>query len=186
VLVGALAFPVAGLGAAGLAGCTSERAPDPPPGPPRDVVLADAAALRERRLLAAYDLALARAPELAERLLPLRAHHVEHLAALGVPDGAQPDGAEPDGAQPDGAEPGVAGDQGAVPGAEPASPSPTPTAVLPPPLPEDPAGLLAALADLERRASAAHAAACLRSGRGLAVVLASAAAGEAAHPVALQ
>jgi hypothetical protein len=119
-------------------------------------VLADAAAVRERSLLAAYDAAVALVPALAERLGPLRAEHAAHLAALAVPE-LPPPSSGPS-----------------------ASPSPAPQA-----LPADPAGLLAALAGLERAAASAHADACVRAGRGLAVVLASAAASEASHPVAL-
>ena len=144
------------------AACTSgDGDPDEPPGPHPDVVLADEAAARERRLLAAYDAAAALVPALAERLVPVRAEHAEHLAALGVPELPSPAPADPTAA-------------------------PTPVAPTAPPLPADPPALLASLADLERSASTAHADACVRAGRGLAVVLASAAASEASHPVALQ
>ena len=153
------------LGAVGAAAaCTSGGdGPDEAPGPHPDVVLADEAAERERRLLAAYDSALALAPALAERLAPLRAEHAEHLSALGVPELPAPAPADPSAGAP-------------------ASPDPAPT---PPPLPADPPGLLTALADLERTTSTSHAGAAVRSGRGLAVVLASAAASEASHVVAL-
>ncbi|HVM28289.1 MAG TPA: hypothetical protein VM433_11560 [Mycobacteriales bacterium] len=167
VLTGGLAL----LAGGGLAGCTSlpgRSEPDGPPAPHPDVVLADQAALRERRLIAAYDAVMQRAPELAERLAPLRAQHAEHLAALGVPALPAP----------------AAAPAAAAPTAEPTGP-PTPAPVAPPPLPDDPAALLPALADLERRAATAHAGAAVRSGRGLAVVLASAAASEASHPLAL-
>jgi hypothetical protein len=138
------------------AACTEAGSPpDRPFEPHPDVVLADAAAARERSLLAAYDAALGLAPALAERLAPLRAEHAEHLAALDVP-------------------------QLPTPSTEPSA-TPTPAPVLP----ADPPALLVALAGLERSAATAHADACVRAGRGLAVVLASAAASEASHPVAL-
>ena len=161
VLAGALA---AGAAAA-LSGCTTgaDRPAGPRP-PDPDVVLADQAAARERALLAAYDEATARAPELADRLAPLRAEHADHLAALGVPTAA--------------ATPPASG-----PTAGPA-PEPEP-AVAAPALPADPAGLLAALADLERRAAVDAGGTAVRSGRGLAVVLASIAASEASHVAAL-
>lgn len=157
VLRAGLLTPVA------LTACTSvgDDPAAPAAAPHPDVVLADEAALREQRLLAAYDAAAALVPTLAERLLPLRAEHAEHLAALGVPELPAPAPADP-------------------------SAAPTPVAPTAPPLPADPPALLAALADLERSASTAHADACVRAGRGLAVVLASAAASEASHPVALR
>jgi hypothetical protein len=200
VLTGGLVVAT-GLGASALAGCTLPGSDDPdaPPPPPHpDVVRADEAAARERRLIAAYDVALERAPELTERLAPLRAEHAEHLAALGVPDLPLPEAAPPQ-EPPDGppdAPPDAEqlapqdAEQPAPPdGTEPGAPEPTPSPpprVVPPPLPLDPALLLPALADLERAAATAHAGAAVRSGRGLAVVLASAAASEASHPVALQ
>jgi hypothetical protein len=83
VLGGALA----GLAAPALAACTgSPGGPDDAPEVPRDVVAADRAVERERQLVAAYDAALVIAPALAERLLPLRADHEQHLAALGQPE----------------------------------------------------------------------------------------------------
>jgi hypothetical protein len=149
---GAALLAAAAAGCDLLPGATSGAGPAPEPDP--DVVLADEAAARERRLLAAYDAALVRDPALAERLAPLRAEHAAHLAALGVADPPGPS----------------------------ASPAP---AVPSPPLPAAPGALLPALADLERTTSTAHAGAAVRSGRGLAAVLASLAASEASHVVAL-
>lgn len=70
-----------------LAACTSsgDEEPSPPPPVDPDVVLRDAAVLRERELLATYDAALAASPRLAARLRPLRAEHAEHLAVLQDP-----------------------------------------------------------------------------------------------------
>lgn len=162
---------IGGLSALGLSGCTSDAGPQPPARPHPDVVRAEAAVVRERRLLAAYDLALGRAPDLAERLAPVRAEHVEHLAALGVTDLATPT------AQP-------APDPTDDPTPEPTASASSPAG--PPPLPDDVGALLPALADLERAAAAQHAAVAVHCGRGLAVVLACAAASEATHPLALQ
>ena len=163
VLLAAAALATAGCTARG----TRQQAA-PPPDP--DVVLADEAAARERALLAAYDEAVARDPALAERLGPLRAEHAGHLASLGVP--AVPAGpSDPTGAPSGGP---AAGDA-----------TPAPPAVRPPDLPADPALILPWLAELERRASTAHAGAAVRAGRGTAVVLASLAASEAAHAAVL-
>jgi hypothetical protein len=162
VLTGALA----GLLTPALTSCTDDAAvPAGPPPPDPDVVAADRAAVVERRLLAAYDAALVLAPELAERLLPLRADHVEHLAALGLPETPEPPPADPS----------------AGPAA---TPSPAP-AVPAPPLPAEPGALLAALAELERRASINHARGAVLHGRGVAAVLAPLSACEASHVVAL-
>lgn len=60
-----------------------------------------------------------------------------------------------------------------------------PALPAPPPLPSDPPALLAALAELERDTATVHGDAAVLAGRGLAVVLASLAASEASHPVAL-
>ena len=67
------------------------------------------------------------------------------------------------------------------------SPSPTPTAAVPPavPPPADDAAALARLVEAERAAATAHAADCLTASRSLAPVLASLSAGELSHPVAL-
>jgi len=68
-----------------------------------------------------------------------------------------------------------------------ASPSPSPTAAVPPavPPPADDATALARLVDAERAAGNAHAADCLTASRALAPVLASLSASELSHPVAL-
>lgn len=72
-----------------------------------------------------------------------------------------------------------------VPDPVPSAP-PAPASAPPPALPAEPGALLAALADLERSTSVTHAGAAVHAGRGLAVVLASAAASEASHPLALR
>lgn len=76
---------LASAAAVPLAACTRESEPPPPPDP--DDVLRDEAAERERSLLREYDAVLLVLPSLATRLAPLRAEHVEHLAAL---TGAEP------------------------------------------------------------------------------------------------
>ena len=156
-------------GAALLTGCTGDDGPPEPPPPPHpDLVLADEAAARERTLLQAYDLALQQRPDLAPLLAPLRAEHAEHVTALDVPELETPAPTSP--------------------GATAPPPGDTSTPATPPPpplLPADPAAVPAALAELERSTAAAHSEAVLRAGRGLAVVLASAAASESSHAVAL-
>ncbi len=154
---------LAGAALLPLAACTSEPAPAPPPPDPDDLLRA-AAAERERVLLAEYDRLLAAVPELAVRLRPLRAQHAEHLLAL---TGPPPTG----------------------------SPSPTPTtspAASPPPLPPEvppaqtAAEALASLVVAEQAAAGAHTADALAAGdRDLAGLLASLAASESSHPVAL-
>lgn len=160
LLVGGMRVGLLGLAMPALAACTADGRPSPPPPPDPDVGRADEAAERERRLLAAYDAAVVLAPALADLLTPLRAEHAEHLAALGVAELPAPT-ADPS--------------------------APPPVAVLPPPpaLPSDPAALRAALAELERATANVHGDAAVLAGRGLAVVLASLAASEASHPVAL-
>lgn len=170
VLGGALA----GMALPALAACTAAPlAPAPPPPVPPDVLAADRAADRERRLLAAYDAALLLAPQLVERLLPLRGDHVAHLAALGLPE--VPVGPDPDPTA------GPSADPGAEPGA-----APSPAAVAAPRLPQEPDALLTALAELERRAATAHGRDAVLGGRGVAVVLAALSASEASHAVALR
>ena len=76
-----------------LAACTDSAPPVPTPPVDPDVALREAAVVRERALLAAYDALLAASPEAAARLAPLRAEHEAHLAALGgtaVPAGTAP------------------------------------------------------------------------------------------------
>jgi hypothetical protein len=138
-----------------LAACTSD--PEPPPPPDPDDLLRESAVERERSLLAEYDAVLLVLPSLAERLLALRAEHVEHLATL---TGEGPAGTP----SPQASQPGVA----AVP--------PTATA----------AAALAGLVEAERAAGAAHGAATLAArSRELAALLATLSASESSHPVAL-
>lgn len=137
------------------AACTSDPGPPPPPDP--DDLLRDAAAERERSLLQEYDAVLLVLPSLAARLAPLRAEHVEHLAALvGAQPSAQPSPAASGGGPP------------AVP--------PTATA----------AAALQGLVAVERAAAAAHGQAALEASRSLAALLASLSASEHSHPVALR
>ncbi len=142
------------------AACTADEpgpAPRPAPVDPDDA-LRDAAAARERSLLAEYDAVLTARPGLAGRLAAVRGHHAEHLAAL----------------------------LGAAASAPP-SPSPSaPAAVAPAvPPPADDAAALARLVAAERAAGDGHAADCLRASTSLAPVLASLSASELSHPVAL-
>jgi hypothetical protein len=146
-----------------LAGCTSE--PEPPPPPDPDDILRDEAAARERALLEEYDAVLLVLPTLAPRLMPLRAEHVAHLAAL---TGPEPSGAEPSGAA-----------------SAATSPVASATAVPAVPPPATAAAALAGLMAAEREASAAHSEAALAASRELAGLLASLSASEQSHPVAL-
>lgn len=149
-----------------LAACTTEPAPPPPPDP--DDLLRGAAAERERALLGEYDRVLAAVPALATRLLPLRDQHAEHLLALvGPPPTGSPTPTS--------------------------TPAPTPSAAsaltpppLPPELPPTSAQALAALLAVEQSAAGAHTADALAAGdRDLAGLLASLAASESSHAVAL-
>lgn len=150
------------LGASALllaAGCTD--APAPPSVVDPDDVLRDGAVARERGLLTAYDTTLAAFPELAARLLPVRTEHAEHLLALtGPPPSASPTATASPSAPP--------------PAAAPAVPPPATAALA-----------LASLADAERAAAGAHAAACLEGSRALASLLAALAASEHSHPAVL-
>jgi hypothetical protein len=147
-----------------LAGCTDPGPPAPPPPPDPDIALHDAAVAREQELLAAYDAGLLAAPGLAPRLAPLRAQHAEHLAVLETADPAPPPSAAPSAS---------------------ASPTAAPSVPAPPAAPADPAIVLAELVVLENDAGAAHADAAVEASRELAPVLATLAASEASHRVAL-
>jgi hypothetical protein len=139
----------------------------PPPHPLLAVLHA------EHRLLAGYDATARVHPELATRLAPLRADHVEHVAALqaartdpaGAPDGATPAGATPSGAGPE------SGAAGSAPAA--------------PPVPNSAAAALAALRAAERAAAAAGASAAETAPAEHAALLASISACEASHQVLL-
>ncbi len=161
VLVGAGRVVLAVVVGGSVWGCTSAPEATPPPPPDPDDALREATADRERALLALYDAALLAAPELAGRLLPLRAHHEVHLAEVTEPASAAPS---------------------PTASAAAASPSSSPLPLMPLP-PGDP---LAVLAEVERTAGAAHAADALAArDNGLAALLASLSASEQSHPVAL-
>lgn len=150
-------------GLAALASCTSggtDATPSPAPVDPDDALRFDAVA-REQALLRAYDGAVAAAPSLGSWLLPVRAEHVAHLAALGSPvaPGTSPPGAR--------------------------SPANSPAAAPPPNASAAAQAQLALLRAAERLAAAGHTAAVGRASRRLAVVLATLAASEASHEVAL-
>lgn len=149
----------AGLALPLAAACT-DGAPAPPPPPDPDIALRAAAAERERALLAAYDAAVLAAPSLAGRIAAVRAEHAQHAAAVAGPAAATNGPRSTD----------------ATPGA---SPSPSPVR------PRDAAAVLAELVAAERDAATRHASDALLSSRELAAVLASLAASEAAHVVAL-
>ncbi len=147
-----------------LAACTAGReAPAPLPPPDPDRALRAAAVDRERALLAAYDAALLATPSRAALLRPLREEHAAHLEALLALDPARTS-----------APPG-AGSGSGRPGAPPGTAAPAP------PAPAAPVDLAAA----EAAASTAHADAVPAASRGLAGLLASLAAAEASHGVAL-
>ena len=156
-----LAVPAA-VALAALSSCSSGHdAPAPPPAAEPDVALRAAAVARERVLIRAYDAALLAVPSLTDRLLVLRAEHHTHLTALGAAPGS--------------------------PAASPAAPGPA--LLLPSPLPLPAPGVatarLAGLRSAERVAGSGHTADLRTASAGLAVVLATLAASEAAHEVAL-
>ena len=161
-----LAVPAA-AGLAALTSCTSPgEAPQPlapqPPAPVHpDVALRAAAVAREQTLIRAYDAALLAAPGLGDRLLALRAEHLTHLTSLGsTTPGSTPPGSTP----PAGLKPG----------------NPPPVAA-----PDLADAQLVGLRTAERAAGAGHTAALRTASAGLAVVLATLAASEASHEVAL-
>lgn len=153
---------VLSAGAVGLvAACTrSHRPPSAgrPARPDPDVALTAAAVDRELALLAAYDAALAATPALASRLAPLRAEHAEHLSALGSGPARKSTPSPATDPAPD-AGPGGTGPRGVQ--------------------------ARRSLVTVELAAAAAHAAAALTASARLAAVLASLAASEASHQVAL-
>ncbi|MDQ6649447.1 MAG: ferritin-like domain-containing protein [Actinomycetota bacterium] len=130
--------------------------PDPDAGP------AETARADEQALLALYDATLATHPVLSAQLTPIREHHQRHLQALPA-TGAGP------------------------------SPSATAQSPFPAPVPSpgapvvrpDPVAAVRALVEAENAAALRRAADCLVVARALAGVLASIAASEAAHAVAL-
>ena len=141
-------------------GCT--RASAPLPVDPDDALRAEAAD-RERALLSAYDALLLARPELAGRLLGLRAEHATHLEQLIGPSAPTSFAATSASPMP----------------ATPTGPGPIDPGLI------DPERALAELADVERLASSAHAGASVRASRALAGLLASLAASEHTHPAVL-
>lgn len=158
----------AGLAVPLLAACTEGPPPGPPPPPDPDLALHAAAVAREQALVDAYDTAVLAAPALAAKLAAVRAEHLAHLDALEAADPAPPATASPS----------------ASPTASPVDPAP-PSAPAPPPAPADPATVLARLVAVEAEAATAHANGAVVASRELAVVLATLAASEASHGVAL-
>ncbi|WP_018504584.1 hypothetical protein [Parafrankia discariae] len=159
------ALPLAGTGGlllAGMSGCTTSSNGAPASRvTPADVTAAGAARTRETALIAAYDSAIDRHPDLARTLRAIRAQHAGHareLAARGLPEAAT---------------------------TTPATTTPTATATATATAGTDTARTLAstlnALAELERTTAAAHRAGCLSAGAGLAPLLASLCAAESAH-----
>lgn len=156
--------------AVALPGCRSAEPEPPPPAPvppDPDDALREAAVAREQALLLAYDAAVLIDPSLAPRLLPLRAHHEDHLGAVSPPPPSP------------------------VPGGRPSTPSPSASPLSTPPAadaapPASDVSPLVSLAEAERRASAEHGTDCLLAAdRELAAVLASLSACEQSHLVAL-
>lgn len=144
-----------------LLACTTDPLPKAAPGPrlDLDVKVRWTAVRGEQALLALHAAVTAAHPALADRLAPLTAHHSEHLAALTA-DGPLPYGGRP--------------------------PDDDPTAPLGD-VPGDPAAALTVVRDAERAASELRVTDCLRAaGPGLAAVLASIAASEAAHGTVLE
>lgn len=89
------------LGSAGavvLAGCTGGGGAGPTSGSADpgddDRIRADTAS-DEAALIALYDAVIARLPDLADALSPLRDQHAEHLAALGADGPASPEADSP-------------------------------------------------------------------------------------------
>ena len=160
-----LGLPAA-AGLAALTSCTAgDEAPPPPASVDPDLALRAEAVVREHTLVRAYDAALLAAPALRDRLLSVRAEHLAHLTALGAAPVGPPPGSPPPGSPP----------PGSLPAASPAT-----TAA---PGPAD--AQLAALRTAERAAGVGHTAALQTASAALAVVLATLAASEASHEVAL-
>jgi hypothetical protein len=155
VLVGAAALGVTAL-AAGLAGCSPDRATSPPP-PDPDVELRLRVAGEVRSLLAAYAAVIATHPATGAKLRPLAAETRAHDRALSGPPGAL-----------------------ATPTTRTASTA-TPASSSPSPVPTTSSGALAWLAGLERAASVRRRRQLLRAGPDLARLLASVGASEATH-----
>jgi hypothetical protein len=137
------------------AACTSKRQATPAPPVNPDDALRAAALVRERTLVAAYRDALAGVPTLQGKLGPLLADHETHLAALGEASATASSTVAP---------------------STPVASRVTPTTA---------AAALAKLRSLEHTAAAAHATAAITASRRLAATLASLAACEASHRVAL-
>ena len=150
-----LAVPAA-AGLAALTSCTSGGDTQPAPVHP-DVGLRAEAVQRERTLIRAYDAALLAAPALGDRLRALRDEHLTHLGALGAPPESAPTSPAPM------VTPGTSAERTAA----------------------QLAALLAALRSAERAAGAGHTAGLRTASAELAVVLATLAASEASHEVAL-
>lgn len=144
-----------------VAACTGggDHQPEPAPVDP-DVALREGAAARERTLLTHYDVTMLAESGQAARLAPLRAEHAAHLVALGFPV--------------------PAGSSGVTGPPTVGSPAPAP-----PPATLSTAPSRLQLAQAERDTAAAHTRDALAASRALAGVLASLAASEASHPVAL-
>jgi hypothetical protein len=157
----------AGLGATLLvtSACSSQSSADRQPtatpsiGP--DVGIREGAAEAERALLAAYAATIARHPELTERLAAPSAHHVEHLSALAPPATPTPTVSAP-------ASSPAAGGAGVSSG-----------------VPDDPLAAVAALATAERVAAGRQLEYLGAASPGLARLLASVGAAEAAHAAVL-
>ncbi|MBC7375379.1 MAG: hypothetical protein H7323_15425 [Frankiales bacterium] len=137
-----------------LTACTERPAPTRVPIDP-DVALREAALAREHSLLQAYDAVLLALPALGGRLLPVRAEHVAHLAALTGPTPTPSSAAS-------------------------AASGPAAT-----PVPQTAMLALAELVQAERATATGHAGDVAAASRSLAAVLAALSASEASHAVVL-
>jgi hypothetical protein len=156
-----------------LTGCSSDSpGTRRPSGRSADPARAQAAlrarlAARSTALGDEYDAVIARHPELAERLTPLRTAVAAHAVALG---GGRPGQAS------------AAPSPSVTPSVTPSTAPPvTPSATAAGSVPEDPAAALKALAAAERRTSDSHTASLADAEPELARLLASVAAAGAAH-----
>jgi hypothetical protein len=138
---------------------------DPPaPAPDPDAGVRESARRAEEALLALHAATVARHPDLVAALAPATGHHRRHLDALTPATGRR-----------------------ATAATDPGRTAPTPTTTTPAPaVPDDPDAALAAVRDAESHAAAERLLDCVAStDAGLAAVLASVGAAEAAHAALL-
>lgn len=142
---------------------------DPPaPAPDPDAGVRESARRAEEALLALHAATVARHPDLGAELAPATGHHRRHLDALTPATGRRATAATD-------------------PGRTAPTPTPATTTTTPAPaVPDDPGAALAAVRDAESDAAAERLLDCVAStDAGLAAVLASVGAAEAAHAALL-